>query len=95
MKKVRYTLPAFAELEHILAYLEARSPSGARNVRARIEAITRLLATNSYAGRRTRRGYRIPTWPYPYLIFYEPVGGEIIIHSIRHDARHPGTMPDA
>jgi toxin ParE1/3/4 len=93
--KVRYTLPAFAELGHILAYLEARSPGGARNVWARIEAVMRLLAKNPHAGRRTRRGYRIPTWPYPYLIFYEPVGDEIIIHAIRHDARHPGTMPDA
>jgi plasmid stabilization system protein ParE len=92
---VRYTLPAFGELERILSYLEARSPSGARNVRVRIEAVTRLVAANPYAGRRTRRGYRIPTWPYPYLIFYELAGSEIIIHAVRHDARHPGAMPDA
>jgi plasmid stabilization system protein ParE len=93
--KVRTTLPAFAELERILTYLDVQSPSAARKVRARIEAVTRVLAKNPYAGRRTRRGYRIPTWPYHYLIFYEPVGDQITIHAIRHDARHPGTMPDA
>ena len=93
--KLRYTLPALAGLERVLSYLEGRSPSAARNVRVRIQAVTQLLLKNPRAGRRTRRGYRISTWPYPYLIFYKPDGDERIIHAIRHDARNPTTMPDA
>lgn len=56
---MRYTRPAFAELGRILTYIDVQSPSAARNVRARIEAVTRLLLKNPYAGRRTRRGFRI------------------------------------
>jgi plasmid stabilization system protein ParE len=48
--KVRTTLPAFAELGRILAYLELRSSSAARKVRARLEAVTRLVLKNSYPG---------------------------------------------
>lgn len=92
---LRYTLPAFMDLQRLLAYLDTQSPSGACNVRARIEAITQLLLKNPHSGRRTRRGYRIPTWPYPYLIFYSLTESEIIIHAVRHDARDPTTMPQA
>jgi toxin ParE1/3/4 len=38
---------------------------------------------------------RINTSPYPYLIFYEIAGDEIIIHAIRHGARDPSSMPGA
>jgi hypothetical protein len=35
------------------------------------------------------------TSPYPYLIFYEVVGDEVIIHAVRHGARDAGSMPRA
>jgi toxin ParE1/3/4 len=38
--KLRYTPKALAELADILAYIAERSPQGARNVQARILAIT-------------------------------------------------------
>lgn len=38
---------------------------------------------------------RINTSPYPYLIFYEINGEDIIIHAVRHSARDPSGMPGA
>jgi toxin ParE1/3/4 len=33
------------------------------------------------------------TPPYPYLIFYEVAGDEIVVHAVRHGARDPSGMP--
>jgi len=38
---------------------------------------------------------RLPTPPYPYLVFYEATETEIIIHAVRHAARNPSGMPGA
>jgi plasmid stabilization system protein ParE len=93
--KLRYTLPALADLSAILDYIAAHSPQGARYVQARIQAITDLLLLHPLVGRRTSDPSirRMPTTPYPYLIFYEIADTEIIIHAVRHAARHPSTMP--
>ena len=32
---------------------------------------------------------RIAATPEPYLIFYEPVGGEVVVIGVRHGARDP------
>jgi toxin ParE1/3/4 len=37
--KLRYTLPALADLESILNYIAAHSPQGTDRVKARIQAI--------------------------------------------------------
>jgi toxin ParE1/3/4 len=36
---------------------------------------------------------RVTTTPYPYLVFYEAAGDEIIIHAVRHGARDPSKVP--
>jgi toxin ParE1/3/4 len=41
--KLRYTLPALADLDSILDYIATHSPRGAKRVEARIEAIIDLL----------------------------------------------------
>ena len=38
---------------------------------------------------------RIVLTPYPYLIFYNVTGTDLVVVGIRHAARDPGTMPDA
>ena len=93
--KLRYTLPALADLSTILDHIAAHSPQGARRVQARIQAITDLLLLHPRIGRRTSDPAirRMTTTPYPYLIFYEVTEDEIIIHAIRHVARNPCTMP--
>lgn len=93
--KVRYTLPALADLNSILDHIAAQSPTGAKRVQARIRALIDFLLLYPHVGVRTDDPAirRLVTTPYPYLIFYEPTETEIIIHAIRHAARDPSGMP--
>jgi toxin ParE1/3/4 len=93
--KVRFTLPALADLEAILDYLAARSPQGAARVQARIKTFVDLLSSHPLIGTRTDDPTirRLVVTPYPYLVFYEAGDEEIVIHSVRHAARDPETMP--
>jgi toxin ParE1/3/4 len=87
--KLRYTRRAAAELDEVLAYIEDRSPLGARHVQARIQTIIDLLLQHPHAGRITSDGRlrRMVVAPYPYLIFYEVTEDHIVIHGVRHAAR--------
>lgn len=86
--KLRYTTRAAAELEAALAYIDERSPQGARHVKSRIRSVVALLIERPYAGRTTSRNglRRIVAYPYPYLIFYRVTDTEIIVHGVRHAA---------
>ena len=89
--KLRYSRLALADLEAILAYIDAHSPQGARKVQARIQAVMNRLLQHPTIGTRTGDPTirRMTTAPYPYLIFYEATDDEIIIHAVRHGAREP------
>ena len=93
--KLRFTLPALADLDSILDYIAARSPQGAKCVQGRIQNIIGLLLTHPEIGVRTEDPTirRLSTPPYPYLVFYEIAETEIIIHAVRHAARDPSDMP--
>lgn len=95
--RLRYSPSALADLDGILAYISARSPQGAKRVQARIQAITELLLRKPQSGSRTDDPTirRMTTSPFPYLIFYEPDGDDLIIHAVRHAARNPSGMPGA
>ena len=51
--RLRYTLPALADLASTLDYIAAQSPRGARRVQARIKIIIDLLLQHPYIGTRT------------------------------------------
>jgi len=93
--KLRYTLPALADLNSILDYISDASPHGAERVKQRIQRVTSLLLTHPEIGAPTDDPTirRLSTLPYPFLIFYEIAEDEIIIHAVRHAARDPSTMP--
>jgi toxin ParE1/3/4 len=95
--KLRYTLPAFADLASILDTIAAHSPQGAKRVQARIQTVIDLLLLHPHIGARTDDPSirRLAAPPYPYLVFYEVAEGEIIIHAVRHAARDPSGMPGA
>lgn len=87
--KLRYTRPALAELSAILDYISIDAPLAADRVHARIRSVIDILLVYPSIGVRTDElGIRrLTVTPYPYLVFYEQSGDEIIIHSIRHGAR--------
>lgn len=89
--RLRYTLPALADLASILDYIADRSPQGAARIHRRIRTITDLLLRYPLAGAATDDPSirRMTTTPYPYLIFYEATDVEIIVHAVRHGAREP------
>jgi toxin ParE1/3/4 len=89
--RLRYTLPALADLVSILDYVADRSPQGAARIHTRIRAVADLLLRYPQAGAVTDDPTirRMTTTPYPYLIFYEATDAEIIIHAVRHGARDP------
>jgi plasmid stabilization system protein ParE len=93
--RLRYTLPALADLTAILDYIAAHSPQGAKRVQARIQAIIDLLLLHPHIGVRTDNPAirRLATPPYPYVVFYEATESEIIIHAVRHLARNPSGIP--
>jgi len=94
--RLRYTLPALADLAAILDYIAAHFPQGAKRVQGRIQTTIDLLLLHPYIGTRTDNPAirRLATPPYPYVVFYEPSETEIIIHAVRHQARNPSGMPD-
>jgi len=93
--RIRYTLPALADLESIFDYVAAHSPQGARRIQSRIKSAIALLPLHPHMGAPTEDPTirRLVASPYPYVIFYEPVEAEIVIHAIRHAARDPKGMP--
>ena len=93
--KLRYSPSALADLDDILDHVASHSPLGAQKVLARIQAVVDVIARHPNSGLRTEDPTirRMTTTPFPYLIFYEPTGSEIIIHAVRHGARSPSGMP--
>jgi toxin ParE1/3/4 len=93
--RLRYTLPALADLAAILDYIADRSPQGAARIHFRIRAVTDLLLRYPLAGAVTDDPTirRLTTTPYPYIIFYEATDDEVIIHAVRHGARDPSDNP--
>ena len=97
MRRLRYTLPALADLDSVLDYIAARSPQGARRVQTRIQAVIDLPTQHPFIGTRTNDPAirRMTISPYPHLIFYEATDAELIVHAVRHAARDPSGMPGA
>jgi toxin ParE1/3/4 len=92
---LRYTLPALADLDDILGYIAAQSPSASRKVAERLRSLAELERRHPQIGRVTDEPgiRRIVARPYPYLLFYEATPDAIVIHAIRHAARNPTDMP--
>ena len=94
--KLRFTPDALAEIDAVLSGIADKSPTGAFNVRMRMETVLDRLADHPLSGMRTSSPplRRILIRPYPYLIFYEPQGDAVVVIGVRHAARDPLSMPD-
>ena len=93
--KTRLSPAALHDIEEVLQFLSMRSTSAASGFRNRFSEMRRLLGEYPYGGRLTDQdGLRyLNTDPYPYLIFYELIDGEVMILRIMHGARDPRSMP--
>jgi toxin ParE1/3/4 len=86
---VRFTPAARAELRDVIAYIEERNPVGARNVASRIRrALDRVAEFPLHGAPTDDPGIRrVLALPYPYVIFYEALTDEILVHRVRHVRR--------
>lgn len=89
--KVRYSRRAVGDLIAIADYIRGHSPRAAAAVEKRIRASIDQLEMFPFTGRATDDpGIRMfPIVRYPYLVFYEVLGSEVVIHHIRHGRREP------
>lgn len=89
--KVLFQKRALQQIDRALGYIAARSPRGAANVEARLNAIVNLLQMQGLVGRKTSISgvRRVHLTPYPYLIDYYVGDNEIVIQRFRHSARKP------
>jgi toxin ParE1/3/4 len=88
------------DIDDILAYIQKRSPSGARNVSLAIEHTIELCALNPRGAAITNLPdvYRRPLAKYRYTVFYRTFvdTGAIEIVRVVHGARvrNLGRLPD-
>ena len=87
--KLVYAPRALRDLEGIATYLVQRSPSGAENVLSAIKSsIETLTAFPEMAPAIDPAGHRrLPVLRYPYTVFYQIAGDELLILHIRHTSR--------
>jgi toxin ParE1/3/4 len=91
--KVRYIRKALTQLDQIYSYIEARNPTAAKQVKARIKQSIARIARHPYSCRASEHpGIRVlPVVRYPYLVFYsvDEVAKEVHILRNRYGAKHP------
>lgn len=88
---VVYAPRALRDLVAIEAYLQERSPSGARNVLAAIKATIDDVAEYPRVGIPVdgENRFRMPVRRYSYLVYYRVGEASIFILHVRHGARKP------
>jgi toxin ParE1/3/4 len=89
--RVRYTRRAQRDLNAILAYIDAQSPSGARNVKLALQKAIELIGDHPEIGRLSgiQETRVVPVGRYPYLVYWQILDGEVWLVHIRHAARRP------
>jgi toxin ParE1/3/4 len=89
--RVRYSKRAVADLIGIAGYIGEHNPRAAQAVEKRIRASVDRLGKLPFIGRPTSDPSMrlLPIARYPYLVFYEVLEGEVVVHHIRHTRRQP------
>lgn len=85
--KVRFNRGALADLGEILSYIAERNPQAAAALLERFEGASRLIGKSPEIGMQTEKANFRTFIVGFYLMVYEIVTDEIIIHYVRHGAR--------
>jgi toxin ParE1/3/4 len=87
--KVRYTVPAQADLEEIYDYISQHNSLAAERIKRQIKTDAELLGELPFIARESDiPGIRVrKVRHYPYLIFYSVRDDEVRILHVRHGAR--------
>ena len=88
--RVRFSAPALAELDAILADLGEKNHVAARRFEHRIRGVAERIGRfpRGFQEVEERRGVRrVPLVRYPYLVFYKVYDDEVIVLRIIHGAR--------
>lgn len=88
--RVRFSAPALAELDAILADLAAKNPLAAQHLERRIRGVVDRIGRfpGAFQEVEERPGVRkVPLVRYPYLMFYKVFGDEAVVLRIIHGAR--------
>jgi len=81
---------ALAELDGILEFIAARSPTGAAHVETRLRRAFDLIARHPEAAQRLEQRpevRRLPLARFPYVIYYEVTEDQVTVLRILHGAR--------
>jgi plasmid stabilization system protein ParE len=88
--RVRFSAPALAELNAILADLAEKNPFAARRFEYRIRGVAERIGRfpRGFQEVEERPGVRrVPLVRYPYLVFYKVFDDDAIVLRIIHGAR--------
>lgn len=87
--RVRYTPRARRDLADVVAYLDDRSPTGARNVEQAIRTTIALIAHFPEIGQMSGEGDTrvMVAGRYPYLIYWRVMANQVDLLHIRHASR--------
>jgi addiction module RelE/StbE family toxin len=87
--RVRYTIPAQADLDDIYTYISENNPFAAERIKRQIKIDAELLGELPFIARESDSpGIRVrKVRRYPYLIFYSVDDDEVVILHVRHGAR--------
>lgn len=88
--KVRYSKLALAELDAILADIQAENPGAAARLEARVDRVVKRISQFHQSAQEVvaRPGVRsVPLVRYPYVVHYSVNESEVVILRIVHGAR--------
>ncbi|MBR1120373.1 type II toxin-antitoxin system RelE/ParE family toxin [Bradyrhizobium lablabi] len=91
--RLRFSPRAYADIADIHEYIAEHSPRAATAVAAQIRLTSELLARHPALGRDTDiYGVRVfPTSRYPYLVYHQVKGDELVVIHVRHGRRDAPT----
>ncbi len=89
--KTRLTRAAIADVAAIKSFVSRENSQAAANIVAHVYRQIQLLSHFPEMGQATDLDgvRRIPVGRYPYIVYYEVLNEEVIVHHIRHAARRP------